>query len=541
MVQKTIAHYLADLRLDLKDASTTWSDAELIRCVEKAVADYSRFNPRQMSKEITIDTEITAESFTTPAVSDTDYFVDNMDISASVSGATCTLAHVVPDMPRPVIVTLTDANTSITSFILIVKGYDSDYKYIEESFYLEGGLVQTGHQYFAQIKEIEIDVIAGNGASDALDVGTGAADGVYVQLANRTIQFDSDGISSMTRDTDYEMEYSRGRIAMKSGGSMTVSTAYSIAYNKSKVEIDLTSIISDLIRVERVEYPSGQVPQSHASIELWGNILTVTGGQESQAEISDEEHLVIKYLIPHSAPSTQSPGSVPPHLDTTIELAASAYALFMHALKYELQAVTSLTAVDTSLAASAQYSIRAIQVLAEAALALADTQLDTAIGTLMTKVGTALDAVATALASSETYLNNDYLTDGVAYINKLNDGINVPENYASYAQVLTSVGSALVAEAQVFAQEAAVRLSQSDAYREAGRAFVEQANSYISEIDRILQTCQLNYQNANGYLALAVQFRDEAIERRNEAWAIWASPNQIAPNYTLGSRGQPVQ
>ena len=80
MTQKTIAHYRADLRLDLKDSGALWSDAELDRCVEKAVADYSRFVPRQMSQEITIDAEVTSESFTTPAVEDTDYFVSTMSI-----------------------------------------------------------------------------------------------------------------------------------------------------------------------------------------------------------------------------------------------------------------------------------------------------------------------------------------------------------------------------------------------------------------------------------------------------------------------------
>jgi len=43
---KTIQHYITDLRLDLKDSGALWSDPELTRCVEKAVADYSRLVPR---------------------------------------------------------------------------------------------------------------------------------------------------------------------------------------------------------------------------------------------------------------------------------------------------------------------------------------------------------------------------------------------------------------------------------------------------------------------------------------------------------------
>ena len=69
---KTIQHYLNDLRLDLKDSGALWSDAELTRCVERAVGDYSRFSPLEKTLELIVDAEVASESFTTPATSDTD-------------------------------------------------------------------------------------------------------------------------------------------------------------------------------------------------------------------------------------------------------------------------------------------------------------------------------------------------------------------------------------------------------------------------------------------------------------------------------------
>ncbi len=130
MTRKTIAHYLTDLRTDLKDSGTLWSDAELTRCVERAVADYSRMVPREMSKEITVDAVVTSEAFTTPTVEDTDYFVTIWDISAKDDGDIATLAASIPDVPRPVKITITDASTSMTQLVIIIKGYDDDGKYI---------------------------------------------------------------------------------------------------------------------------------------------------------------------------------------------------------------------------------------------------------------------------------------------------------------------------------------------------------------------------------------------------------------------------
>ena len=49
----------------------------------------------------------------------------------------------------------------------------------------------------------------------------------------------------------------------------------------------------------------------------------------------------------------------------------------------------------------------------------------------------------------------------------------------------------------------------------------------------------VEYQKAaESEMGLADRFRQEGIERRNEAWAIWASPHQIAPTYALGQRSQ---
>ena len=670
MTKKTIAHYLTDLRTDLKDSGALWSDPELTRCIEKAVADYSRMVPREMSREITFDAGITSESFTTPTAEDTDYFVTTWDISAVSDGDTASLAARRPDVPRPVKVTVTDANVSITQLVIIVKGYDDDNKYIEEFFYLEGGLVQTGQHYFALVTEVEIDEIAGVGASDTIIVGTGSEDSVLVKLAYKPIKFGSVTITGRKLDTDFEMDYVGGRISMKSGGGLSAGTAYTIAsYTRSRIDIDLSTIIDDLIRVDRVEYPVGQVPQQFSKVEVWGTILTLTGSHVTQEEVSDAEHLVIKYYASHSLPNDQSSGSFPSYLDTTVQLAASAYALFIKALQYEHQAVTDLTTMGTRLT-----SIAAIHTLTATALdkvatyvADTDTALDAAITqfaaaatalakinsdggrTYLTDADGALDLAVTAIAKVITYLETNadpnsaefILTDidtdkadlrtalktaldaanahldevdttdlgqatvgaeglletGDGLINQLNDGGDrVPERYREYSRGRVDIATARVSAAVAFIQEAATRhaylrsyIENADAWGRVAtgfvaeaaqrtneamarlsisdrwvaeavqrvasgngyvaegvgrngmaRAFVEEASGRIAEMNTFVQEANLYQVKADADMRLSERWREEAVERRNEAWAIWRSPHQISSTYALGQRGQPL-
>ncbi|KKL48418.1 hypothetical protein LCGC14_2325710, partial [marine sediment metagenome] len=549
MTRKTIAHSLADLRIDLKDSGVLWSDPELTRCLERAVADYSRMVPREMSREITVDAVVTSEGFTTPTAEDTDYFVTTWDISAVSDGDTATLAARRPDVPRPVQVTVTDADTSITQLVIIVKGYDDDDKYIEEFFYLEGGLIQTGQLYFALVTEVEVDEIAGAGAGDEIIVGTGSENGVFVKLANKPIKFGSVSFTGHDKDTDFEMDYYGGRIAMKSGGDLSANTAYTIAeYTKSRIDIDLSTLIDDLIRVDRVEYPVGNVPQQFSKAEVWGTILTLTGSHVTQGEVSDAEHLVIKYYAPHSAPNDQSSGSYPSYLETTIQQAASAYALFIKALEWEHQAVTdfasartamgNLTAAHTLVTAALAKVIKYLEnnTNDDAAAILKDVTDDAAA--LKTAIDAAQDAAGTALAKVITYLEtnadpnnaqdiledidtdkadlrtaaktasdaaNAYLDEvdttdlgqatvgaeglletGDGLINQLNDGENVPALYADYSRARVQIAQARTQAALGYFQQVGVMLSVLRSYIEESNAWRVIGETFISEAQALM-------------------------------------------------------
>jgi hypothetical protein len=535
---KVLNEHLADLRLDLKDSGTLWSDAELTRCLEKSVADLSRFMPREKLLEMTFDFTVEDESFTTPEDSDPDKFVDAYDLSGKSDGQACTMTAYVPDVPRPVKITVTDADTSITALVIIVTGYDADAKYQEEFFFLSDGLVQTGKKYFSRLIGVELEEIAGNGASDTLDVGTGVPEEVYVQLDNKAIKYDSDEITNYTRDTDYIMDYSKGRIAMKTDGSMSSGTAYTIDYTKSTISFDISELVEDLIKVEGVIYPGGNIPQDIHQVSIWGSMLTIIGGHLSQAEATDEEHLIVKYLAHHIPPTAGAAGSYPAYLDVTVQLAAAAYALFMMALKYEHQAVTDIAYVDTALDKVATYCETngttdcAKDVLANITDDIAN--LRTAIATAVDAANAQLDAVPTTTLDRATVGAEGYLDTGDGYIPTLNTAARVSEKYSDFTRARVQIANARVQTAIAYIQEASVRLNNIESYVAEAGGWNRIAEDFINEANSRIQ-------NVQNYLTIAENFRVEAAERRNEAWTIWGSPSQIGAMYQISSRRQPAE
>lgn len=60
----TLATFRSNLRKDLVDAATFYSDNEIDRAVTKAYADLNRFLPRELYYETTLRFTVTAEAWT---------------------------------------------------------------------------------------------------------------------------------------------------------------------------------------------------------------------------------------------------------------------------------------------------------------------------------------------------------------------------------------------------------------------------------------------------------------------------------------------
>jgi hypothetical protein len=182
-----------------------------------------------------------------------------------------------------------------------------------------------------------------------------------------------------------------------------------------------------------------------------------------------------------------------------------------------------------------------------------------------------------------------YLDTGEANITANNTGKDVAENFANFAQVRANIAAArvqtvngLVGEAQTrvdsmralieggtgysqvaiaYVNEASQHIAAAQAVTASQQASIEKANGYMNEangrysialsftneattelyqIDRYLAEAQAYQQSAIQELAIAARYRDEAADRRNEAWTIWRDPSQISPMYNMSSYSQPV-
>lgn len=525
----TLDRFHTELRLDLKDSGTLWSDPELDRCVKLAVSDLSRHMPLERVHEYTINYTVTDESITSPATTSLSAVVAAQSINVA-AGSLLTVAG-QPDIPRPLTVTLVDANLSTYALSILITGMDENEQAQTEVFNWSRGdsLTIIGKKIFKTVYEVELDQDYGSGAGDTASVGYGlfTAKDVWVSLANKPIDPESEtvtnaaGTTTYTRDTDYEMDYVNGRIHLVAGGSMAAATAYLVDYTKSRLGIDISAIIPELIRISNVEYPADQVPQQFVSYSIWGNFMYIGSkrSNQSQERISDKEHISIYYEREQLPPNTMSPGSYPEFMDSVVSVGAQAYALLMMALKYEHQAVTDMSTLKTMLT-----NTTAVHTLAKAALVLAGTQLNASVvAGLFTKVDVALDAISTVVGTMTTYLTGGsapsvvkYLGDGDAYIDTLNIGSQVAQVYADYARVCDELATIISRQADAYTNEANVRLTESDRWYQAGMGFVAQANSYIQEIAYYLEEGSRLADAVNGDLVISDRFRTEGLNRMND-------------------------
>lgn len=570
-----LTQYRLELRTDLKDSGAVWSNAELDRCVKRAVEDFSRFMPLERNHEVTHNFTITDESITTGEDTDTDQVVDNVDISAWAADSTATITA-NPDKPRVLTFLITDANTSITDFTITVEGTDQDDYATEETFVFGGGLSQTGKKIFKTVTRVLCVSIAGNGTSDVLDIGVGSIHNVWHYLASKPIRPESEEVTSSpagttyTRDTDYRMDYINGAIKTISGGSMAAATTYLVDYTKSRLGVSLIDEVPEykrVFRITRVQYPADIRPQQFAAFNIWNDFMYV-GSQkagESQEEMTNKKHLVIYYEMMHRYPTIAAGGTIPDTMDEVIAIGAGGYALLIEAMQYEQQAVTDLASLRTELGLTT-----AIHVLANAALDKVTTYLETngttdnakdVLANVTDDIAKLRTAINTAVDAANTYLDEVDTTDlgqatvgaeglletGDGLINAVNVGEQVAALYASYSRARVDIGQARISAALGFAQEAQIRLSNLRSYiEEAGgwnriaEDFIAEGQTRIAELQTHLAEAAQYQETAGADMVLADRFRAEGAARLTEFRAILEDKSQYRKRTSTTPVKQPA-
>jgi len=425
----------SDLRLDLKDSGVLWSNDELNRSIEKAFSDLSRFLPDEKVFEDSLQFTVSDESVTFPldAVAGQIVATESLyaDETAAAAGDTCTIDG-QPDVPRPLRYLITDANNSITGMTIIVDGIDKDDQAIQEiQSYTKGdSKLWMGKKYFKAVYQVEFDQIYGAATGDQFELGIGAYTDVWVSLANSPIKHNSDtGVGdddvAIVKNTDYYIDYANGRVKAISGGLIAAGEVCEFTYKKSQIGIDISDL-PDLIRVQRVEYPVGQIPQNFIQGDTFGKYYVVTGMGESeeQRQMAEDEQYRIYYDARHQMPGEYSPSSAPEFLEDTVMLAASAYALLMKALQYDQQSVIDFASARTELGKIAHTDFATALTSAAAQIALAGTALGKVSSeTHLTDASVALNSAATALAKVSTYLENNSSEDSKYWLTKITTDI----------------------------------------------------------------------------------------------------------------------
>lgn len=426
----------------------------------------------------------------------------------------------------------------------------------------------------------------------------------WVALANSPIEYGSevvkdDAAATCTRDTDYKMDYSNGKIIHLTGGKIAHLEACTISYSKSRLAINISSL-TDLFRVVSVEYPVGDTPQTFTSFELVANWLYLLTAHESQQKLTDKKHIAVKYQATHTVPTADVAGSYPVSLDEVVMKGASSYACFMKALQQEHQAVTDLTAVGTTITAITTTTLHALTTKAlkvsadltdadgkiDAALnkvakyletdggvaetdnaraILADitdnaTQLRDAIQIAVAAIATELGYVGTKSLDKATSGAEAFMDTGYPLINTVTVGDRVSENYREYSEARVAIASARINKAMAYVQEAATRLSNLRSYIEEAGGWMRMGEDFIAEavqriataavgineaggrlaqLDRYLATAAQYESKANAAMALADRWRTEAIERRSEFWSILRDRTEIQREQSITSRRQP--
>ena len=305
-------------------------------------------------------------------------------------------------------------------------------------------------------------------------------------LAYKPIKADSVTITGKILDTDYRINYLTGVITEI--GSNLGDDTYTVSYELDPLLLDISTLLPDYIRIDRVEYPAGENPPSTVAFDVKGGFLSINTGT-----LTEDKHLRISYYCKWTPPTTNDDGDYPSHLNDIVIIGAAGEALIFKAEEYThlakdtlddavdviegLSAVTFPDAPDIS-----TYLTAAISALTAAADALSDAE-------------TTVDSIDAALALADAAFDNlptrvttglGYLTTGAPFINTGTRGKNVGATYGDYASHVANLLRGHSDEGN--GQIAIANTWEAKAGRQStiGNSYVNEAVQRIAIISRLL-------------------------------------------------------
>jgi len=162
-------------------------------------------------------------------------------------------------------------------------------------------------------------------------------------LAYKPIKVGSLAITGKTLDTHYQVNYLTGVVTEV--GSGLPDTDYTATYELDSHIFDLSSILTDYVKIEWVEYPLEDGISSRPTYDLVGGFLLF----RREVELTDDYHLRVVYHSKWTMPGV-SDGDYPSHLDDIVIIGSAGQALIFKAEAYMQLARSTASGVLTVLA-----------------------------------------------------------------------------------------------------------------------------------------------------------------------------------------------
>jgi len=167
--------------------------------------------------------------------------------------------------------------------------------------------------------------------------GSGQLATYPVRNGTLTIRNTVTGTASV-ENTDYFVNYITGEVTGVAHDTGT-GYAYTATYTPSDSYINISNLVSKIIKIEKVEYPMGTYP----AFEHLGELLKL-----KEESLSQNDKLRITYITPYIPPTVIEDGSYPLHLDAAVIIGASAKALISKARKYLFKALSESEDSETA-------------------------------------------------------------------------------------------------------------------------------------------------------------------------------------------------
>ncbi len=373
--------------------------------------------------------------------------------------------------------------------------------------------------------------VAVTGETLTIASNTGTIANLPVKYSSETIT-NPDGTTVEVRDTDYTINYMTGVVTEI--GALLADGAYTIAYSVDPKRLDTSTLVTDPVKITRIEYPIGNQPPTYlGSYDVIEDYIILHG----DTILTAGRHLRIYYDSQWRLATQTVEGEYPSHLDEAIVLGSTGYALLTKAEKYVQQSITELELVNAA-ADSMGTPLADINTALDKVATYLETNETTGsaddansrailelvkdnIADLRTAIETALDEAANLLVHASTDPSAKYyLTQGDATIPTLNVADNVPENYANYARTSIQIYNSLVAEANIRLSNLRSIIEEAAGWTELGDTFIKEATQRIAEANAWAVQADRYRATSQEYLNIAGRYLASGQSKINEFYAL---------------------